>query len=115
MFRPDYLAIFMQSYAAMFQIRIISYGYSCCVLELLKLFKPGFRQNTVFLQRPSSCVVTNLYNALHTVNTRQYISTVIYIYIYIHTHTHTHTHSQVTLRQHVSTVNGHLQANREHF
>jgi len=31
------------------------------------------------------------------------------VYIYISTH------SQVTLRQHVSTVNGHLQANREHF
>jgi len=31
MFRPDWLAIFMESYAAIFQIRIISYGYSCCV------------------------------------------------------------------------------------
>ena len=46
MFLPDYLAIFMESYAAMFQIRIVSYGYSCCVLQLLRLLellKSGFR------------------------------------------------------------------------
>jgi len=30
-----------------------------------------------FLQRPSLCVVTNLYNVLYSVNTQQYIGTVI--------------------------------------
>jgi len=30
MFRPHLLGIFMESYAAMYQLRIISCGYSCC-------------------------------------------------------------------------------------
>ena len=30
MFRPDLLAIFKESYAEMFQIRIILLGYKCC-------------------------------------------------------------------------------------
>jgi len=31
-----------------------------------------------FLQKPSRCVVTNLYNVLYTVNTQQYITVLIY-------------------------------------
>jgi len=30
MFQPDLLAIFRESYAVMFQLRIISCGYKCC-------------------------------------------------------------------------------------
>jgi len=31
MFQPDLLAIFRESYAAMFQLRIISFGYTTVV------------------------------------------------------------------------------------
>ena len=57
----------------------------------------------VIWQRPSRCVVTNCI-MYYIPSIRNYIS-VQWYYIY----------TQVTLWQHVSTVNGHLQANREHF
>jgi len=48
-----------------------------------------------------SCI---FYNVFYTISTQQYISTVVY-----------NIYNEFTLLLHVSTVNGHLQANKECF
>jgi len=37
MYEPDLLAIFRESYAAMYHLRIISCGYSCFVFTIIKI------------------------------------------------------------------------------